>query len=511
MVPRPAVGAMALPCPAVSSGRRLCRAHSPKGAFMEQAPSAATQTPSSSIYPRRAATYLFWLLWFANFINYVDRFALTALLDPISQSFHIENNNTLQGLLGTSFLFVYTITILPVGLLADRIKRKFVIAGGMSVWSLVTALTGLVTNFPALFATRAALGAGEGSYFPPSTSMLASVYPEQRRAQVMSRWNTGLLIGAAVGTTGAGFLLKAFGDWRPVFYFFGIPGLILSLLVLLAKEPPRNAEGEAVNIEAQLARRGLRGIAQEVRGLLRIPTLRITVALQALSFFVYGATTLFLNLLIGDQFFHKLPTNERVASAAAITGPVLILGGVSGLLVGGFLADRLIKRIPGARVLVSGWGLLLAAPIFALAVIAMIADLGLPLNVRLYAIFAPAFFLTVALLQINSGPLTAVSQDVVSPMQRAAAVGVTLLLSHFLGDLFAPFIVGVISDTLRNNFAGQWIITSANTLGLAFLITCVPFLLIAGAIGIHGARAVKPDLDQMRAAMGTVAPALAEE
>ena len=432
---------------------------------------------------------------------------MTALLEPISKAFGIAGNDALQGLLGTSFLFVYTFTILPLGLLADRIKRKNVVAGGIAVWSVITALTGVVRNFPALFATRAALGAGEGSYFPPSTSMLASVYPENRRAQVMSRWNTGLLIGAAVGTTGAGVLYKVIGDWRPVFFFFGIPGLILALLIWLVREPPRQAEGEETDFESQLARRGLRGIAQDVGNLMRIRTLRITVALQALSFFVYGATTLFLNRLIGDQFFSSLNEGDRVAAASSITGPVLIFGGVAGLLAGGILADRVIKRFPGARVLVSGWGLLFAAPLFALAVISMIADLGIPTSVRLYVIFVPAFFLTVALLQVNSGPLTAVSQDVVVPNQRAASVGITLLLSHFLGDLFAPTLVGTISLTLQQHLVGQWFITTSNSLGIAFLITCVPILLIAGYVGITSSHVVQPDIGKMREQLATPIPA----
>ncbi len=217
---------------------------------------AVVQAPvadSSSKLFRRYAGYVFWLLWFTNFINYVDRYAFAAVLKPIRDEFGLSGFQ--EGLLATAFLFVYTVGILPLGLLADRIKRKFVVAGGVTFWSLATAVTAIAPNYAALFATRAALGLGEGSYFPASTSMLAACYPQSKRASVMSRWNTGLLAGAAIGTLGGGIAYGALGNqWRPVFLVFGIPGLLIALLVFLLREPPRNAEDETINPEAALAR-----------------------------------------------------------------------------------------------------------------------------------------------------------------------------------------------------------------------------------------------------------------
>ena len=165
---------------------------------------------------RRYAAYIFWLLWLANFINYADRYAFLAIGDHVQVEFGLSD--TQYGVLATSFLFVYTLSILPLGLLADRINRKTVVAAGMAFWSIVTAVTALAGSYAALFATRAALGLGEGSYFPASTSMLASSNPAKSRARVMSRWNTGLLVGLAVGFVGAGILYAVFGhQWRPIF------------------------------------------------------------------------------------------------------------------------------------------------------------------------------------------------------------------------------------------------------------------------------------------------------
>ncbi len=436
---------------------------------------------------RRYAAYIFWLLWLANFINYADRYAFLAIGDHVQTEFGLSD--TQYGLLATSFLFVYTLSILPLGLLADRIKRKTVVAAGMTFWSVVTALTALVTSFGAIFATRAALGLGEGSYFPASTSMLASTNPAKDRARVMARWNTGLLVGLAVGFVGAGVLYDVFDhQWRPIFYVFAFPGLLLALLIALLKEPPRQGDDDEVSAEAVLARGGLAGVWQNIMELWRVPTLRVVIAMQALSFFVFGATLVFIVPLF-DREFPNLPV-----SPTTLVGVGTVVGGIAGLLAGGAVADAIISRYPGARVLVSGWSFILAMPFFVVSVLAVILPIGLSVNVRVFGIFTPLFIITVALLQVNMGPLTAVSQDVVAPLKRAASVGLTLLLSHFLGDLFAPTIAGALSDFFSDNaFFHALGVTHSNSPGYAFLIIGVPALLAAGIVGIWGARFVQAD------------------
>jgi MFS family permease len=442
---------------------------------------------------RRYATYIFWLLWFANFINYADRYAFLAIGDHVQIEFNLSD--TEYGLLATSFLFVYTLSILPLGLLADRIKRKTVVAGGITFWSIVTAFTALSTNFASIFATRAALGLGEGSYFPASTSMLASSYPLKERAKVMARWNTGLLVGLAVGFVGAGILYGVFNDqWRPVFYVFGLPGLLLALLIFLSKEPPRLAEDDDANAEATLARGGLPGIWRNIVELWRIPTLRVVVVMQALSFFVFGASLVFIVPLF-DRQFHDLPVGPTT-----LVGVATVVGGMIGLLAGGAIADALHSRYPGAHVLVSGWSFVISLPFFIGSVIPLVYNLGLSQNVRVYAVFTPLFIITVALLQVNIGPLTAVAQDVVTPLKRAASIGLTLLLSHFFGDLFAPTIAGALSDFFSGNAFFQALgVSHNNAPGYAFLITGVPVLLVAGIAGVWGARFTQADQAAARA------------
>ena len=222
----------------------------------------------------------------------------------------------------------------------------------------------------------------------------------------------------------------------------------------------------------------------------------MVIALQALSFFVFGATLVFIVPLFDREF------PNLAVSPTTLVGVGAVIGGIAGLLAGGAVADAIVARYPGARVLVSGWSFLIAVPLFVASVLSVVLPLGLSPNVRVLGIFTPLFIVTVALLQVNTGPLTAVSQDVVVPLKRAASVGLTLLLSHFLGDLIAPTISGALSDYLSGNpFYHSLGITHANSPGYAFLILGVPALLAAGIIGVWGARFVQPDEAAVRAAV----------
>jgi MFS transporter, Spinster family, sphingosine-1-phosphate transporter len=446
---------------------------------MQQVIESSSLPTSSRAVTRQRASTIFWLMWGMNFLNYLDRFALSGASPLIKKDFSV--GDTEIGLLASAFLVTYTIGILPLGLLADRVKRKFVIAGGVSFWSLITILSGLSPNFPALFATRAALGIGEASYFPAGTALLTSCYDKAKRASIMSRWNTGLLAGSAIGVALGGILAEKIG-WRPVFFLFGIPGIILASIILRVSEPPRNAIDEADIPELSLARRGLSGIWRDIIDLARIRTIRITVLVQALGFFVIGGSITFLNIFLYERL------KISAGTSSTLSGAVLVVGGVAGLLIGSTASNTLIKRFPGARVLVSGWGFLLAAPFFGLSVCTILMTDGLPTSMRI-SLFLPAFLLAVICLNIYSGPLTAVVQDVTAPAQRATAIGLTLMLSHLLGDLYSPTLIGGISDILKSGS----LVTSADALGIALLVTCVPVLLLSGTIGIIGAKAVKHD------------------
>lgn len=427
---------------------------------------------------RSYARNIFWLMFCINMMNYVDRWVFSLLL-PLIQTdktfcrhgIHTFCINDFQtGLLSSSFILIYAVGALPLGLLADRIKRKDVIAAGVTLWSAATLLTAFVHSFFGLLATRAWLGIGEASYTPAGTSLLSSYFPGKRRAQILSRWAAGALVGFAVGIIIGGLVAQITHNWRLAFLFIGPPGLLLGFLMWKTREPARYAEDESIGESGHAYQPGdsLQGILAQIRNLLRIRTLALCVVIQALGLFVITPAAIFFSPLLKRNYHLPL---VGIGGAALL----LALASIGGALGGGYLADWLTKRYAGGRLMAGGISFLLAAPVFALAL----------LSPSIW-VFIPFFVLSGALLNAYNGPLNAALQDAVPPAARASAVALAFMLAHLLGDLAAPSIIGGISYLLDPH--------SQSKLAEAMLITGPAALVIAGIIGIWGSRFVARDV-----------------
>lgn len=414
----------------------------------------------------RDAAVAFRVMFAINLFNYLDRYVLPAVLSSVQKEFHLSD--TQSGALGTAFLLVYALSALPFSLWADRGVRKNVVAVCVAIWSIATTLSGFATGFATLFLARALVGVGEAGYFPAGTSLLSDYFPRAARARVMSRWGAGQLLGIAIGFGLGGVIAGKFG-WRVAFLVTGLPGLIVAVLAYRMREPVRGASDNwAVPSGAALP------LAAQMRTLVAIPTVVVGLALQIFAFWVLGAATYWLPVYLQRAY------GFSQGRAGLVSGGALVVAGLAGVLAGGVLADMLTRRFVGGRVLACGIGLVLAAPCFALAV----TSGG-------FVRFLPFFLLTAAFLNVYSGPLTAVTQDVVPPAQRALVVSLTLLIGHVLGDVSSPLIVGAVSDGLGGG---------AHGLSRALFITCPVLLLCAAAIAFVGARFVGRDLERIEAA-----------
>jgi MFS family permease len=460
-------------------------AHREQEAWLQQEGAADAENAASRSAPvwthaRSYASYIFWLMFFINMMNYVDRWVFSLLL-PLIQTdrafchrgshavFCINDFQT--GLLGSSFLLIYALGALPLGFLADRIKRKDVIAAGVALWSAATLITATVHSFFGLLATRAWLGIGEASYTPAGTSLLSSYFPGKRRAQILSRWAAGALVGFAVGIIVGGLVAQMTHNWRLAFFFIGPPGLFLAFLMWKTREPARYAEDEHIVEGGHPAYQldgGFRSILAQIRNLLRIRTLTLCITIQALGLFVITPAAIFFSPLLKRNYHLPL---VGIGGAALL----LALASIGGALGGGYLADWLTKRYAGGRLMAGGITFLLAAPVFTLAL----------LSPNIW-VFLPFFVLSGALLNAYIGPLNAAVQDAVPPAMRASAVALAFMLAHLLGDLAAPSIIGGLSYWLDPH--------TQSKLAEAMLLTGPAALLIAGIIGIWGSRFVAQDV-----------------
>src|SRR6266704_4739604 len=401
-----------------------------------------------------------------NFLNYLDRYVGAALVTPIKTEFNLSDAQI--GLLATAFLLVYAIAALPFGYWGDRGVRRTVIGVGVTIWSFATLFSGLAANYVHLFLSRAAVGIGEASYYPAGTSLVSDYFPREQRGRVMSIWGAGSVFGIAAAYAGGAFVADHYG-WRSAFFIAALPGLILAILAFTLREPLRGSM-EKVGVAVS---RTTDASARTFLNLMRIPTLRAAVLSQTVLYFVLASNAFWLPTVLHRRF------DMSITGAGLLSGGVLVAGGLIGTLAGGWIADRLAKTRPAAHLEVGIAGFLIGAVFITIALIA-------PLNIGP----VPAFLITVIALYLQSGPFTAVSQNVVSPALRASSVTLLLFVSHVFGDSHSTFDVGWISDQIHN-------------LQVALLITSPTLLVVAAIIAATGLRTVKPDTDFMEAEWAT--------
>ena len=390
---------------------------------------AATQPPAPDPGDSRATSegyrrYVLGLLLVVYIFNFIDRQILSILLEPIKRE--IELTDTQLGLLGgIAFALFYTFAGIPIAHWADRGSRRTIIALGLFVWSVMTALTGRAHAFSTLILARIGVGVGEAAGSPPSHSLISDYFPPSRRGTALSIYALGIPIGAAIGNFGGGWLHEFVG-WRAAFMIVGLPGIALALIVRFTlREPPR---GYSEGLQAQTETESMRNV---IGFMLRLPAFRhMSLGCALHSFVGYGAG-LFL-----PAFFirsHGFGVGE-IGTWLALLG---ITGGVLGTYGGGWLADRLGVRD-------TRWYMWVPA---------IATLLGVPFGILFYLWPHPYSALALAvpgaiLGPMYLGPSFAMTQGLVKVRMRALASAVLLFILNLIGLGLGPFFVGFLSDRL---------------------------------------------------------------
>jgi MFS family permease len=421
----------------------------------------------------RAARVVFWLMFAINVVNYLDRLVAAAVGPVLKDEFHF--NDFQYGALGTGFLLVYIVAGIPLGVLADRSSRPKVISLGVLVWSLFSAATALARTSFGLFVTRIGVGVGEASYYPAGTALLSGYYPISKRARILSRWASGQVVGAVLAYGLSALFLKLLMPnvaWRVLFLVTALPGFALGVIMWFVADHPDVAPDERHGEQARAQQAdqhatlklegGMQGFIKQISDALSIKTVRVVVIVQAVFFVVTTPALFFLPLYLTAK---NGPFHLDNSTQALVTGLVGVVGGLSGVLLGGNVADWLGKRFEGARVLIGSFGSAIALPAFIIALVTQ----SLP-------VFIVCVTVGIAALYLQVGPLSAAVQDATPPLLRSSAVAVTLLLSHLLGDIWATSGVGAISTALGGRP------------GAALLIVGVPALILGIIVSWIGSR-----------------------
>ncbi len=219
---------------------------------MAETTSAGTAGPPVA-YPAPAkAWYMVVLLTIAYVVSFVDRNILGLLIDPIKADLGLTDFQ-LGMLLGPAFAIFYATMGLPLGYLADRRRRTWIVAAGIALWSAATALSGLARNFAQLFVARMSVGVGEATLSPCAMSLISDSFPEERRGKPIALYSSAISVGSSLAALlGAGVLtwakatdrivlpvLGTLAPWQLAFIVVGLPGLLLAVLFLGVREPTR--------------------------------------------------------------------------------------------------------------------------------------------------------------------------------------------------------------------------------------------------------------------------------
>jgi MFS transporter, Spinster family, sphingosine-1-phosphate transporter len=393
---------------------------------------------------RRAATYALAVLTFINLFNYVDRWVVAAVVESIKRS-ELALTDTQLGFVGAGFIIIYTLTSPFFGILGDRRARPPLIALGVALWSIATAMAGFARGFWSLFLARSTVGIGEAAYGTIAPALLADHFPIERRGRVLAIFFAAIPVGSAAGYVIGGLVDHHFG-WRAAFWIAGAPGILLSLLVLKVVDAPRGSQDHG--LAAADAPPGT--LSQRYLHLLRNRTYLLTALGYGAYTFALGGLAFWMPAFL--ERVRGMPRSEATIRFGAIT----LITGFVGTFAGGWLGDFFLKRTRNSYLWVSGIATIIAAPLTYVC-------LSHP-DPRVYF---PALVAAQVLIFMSTGPVNSAIINIVAPSERATAIGLSVFFMHFFGDIPSPPLIGALSD--------------ASSLQTAFLIVPVA-IAVAGAM-----------------------------
>ena len=427
---------------------------------------------------QQSAWFALFVLFGINLMNFFDRQIVGALAVPITNEFSLSD--TEFGFITTVFTLIYAVVGLPLGRLTDGWIRTRLIALGVTFWSLLTAASGIAWNHATFIAARIGVGIGEASCAPASQSLIGDLFPPHRRARAMAIFMLGLPFGLYAAYKLSGIIADEWG-WRAAFLVACAPGLLLAMLMLFVKEPPRGQTDTLTDVSE------VKGLAA-YRAVLSITTLWWIVLSGLLFNFNGYAVNTFQTAFL--QRFHELGLREATNISAISLG----LTGAIGLLLGGWLGDRLRLKRPNGRLMLAAITMSIAAPCVFFALQQPKGATGM---------FTLLMGTSSAMTFVYYSTVYSAIQDVVPARLRGTAVSLYFCAMYVLGASFGSTIMGGLSD----HFANQAMIAAGATemaapfrsQGLHSAMYIIPALMLLCAGSLFGAaRTVSGDMRRLQ-------------
>ena len=369
------------------------------------------------------------MLTIVSVFAFIDRQLIIILQEAIKEDLGLTDAQ-LGFVSGLAFSILYVIVVIPIARLADRSSRKNIITISLSIWSLITALTGLAANYIQLALARVGVGLGEAGATPASHSIIADYFPQEKRSIAYAIHGLGVYIGLLFGFALGGILQQLYG-WRTAFYTIGIPGLVFSLIFYFTVREP---EREHTQYD------------QDSKGMMP-SVIEVFQFLLSKMTFIYVGIAVILHTYVGSAFANWMPPLlSRVHGMGTVEIGLWLafaigVCGAIGTYAGGFLGDRLSKKD-------TRWYLWLPAISIVMSIpFALLLLLSTQKYVTLYAYLIPNVTYAIFL-----GPTYALVQSMVGSRMRATASAIVMILIALFGMGLGPYLTGILSDSLTPHY-----------------------------------------------------------
>lgn len=416
--------------------------------------------------------YVVAVLMIAYVCSFIDRQIMALMVPAIRRDLAISDTQ-MSLLMGLSFALFYSLLGLPIGRLADRANRRTIIAWGIAVWSIMTALCGAARNYWHLFLARMGVGVGEAALSPPAYSMIADYFPQDRLGTAIGIYSLGIYLGSGLALMLGGWItgqvvtegalvvpvLGAIHPWQAVFLIIGLPGILVAFWVRTLKEPVRGGTGRRVTTGDPLPLGEVGRYVWRYRGA-----------------FLGHNVGFGLIALVNYAWAYWVPTwLQRVHGwtpqhVGLYYGLWTATFGVTGVVVGGWLGDQIARRgYPDAKIrigLIGIAGELLAGLLF----------LNAPTGAMELALIPSTFFAS-----FGFGAAAAGIQEISPSPMRAQTSALYLFIINLIGQAVGPFSVASLTDYyFRDEMAigrSLVVVTVIGLIlaGLVFTVTLRPF------------------------------------
>lgn len=396
------------------------------------------------------------LLWIVALLNYMDRQMLSTMRDAMQIDISELESAVNFGRLMAIFLWIYGLVSPFAGAIADRVSRKWLIIASLGVWSAVTTLMSFCTNYNEIFWLRALMGVSEALYIPAALSLIADYHTGKSRSFAIGIHMTGLYLGQAVG--GFGATLAAAFSWQQTFHCFGVIGIVYAVLLMVLLYEKRDVAQENILATPE----------QKIPVLKGFGMIFSNMAFWVILFFFAStslpgwATKNWLPTLFADSL------NIPMSQAGPISTITIALSSFLGILAGGPLSDKWVKRNVKGRVYTSAIGLAMMIPALIL----------LGLGKGMFAAVAAGLFFGIGYGMFDTNNMPILCQFVPSKL-RATAYGIMNM-------------TGVMMGAVCTQILGKW--AEGGNLGLAFAVLgCIIAVALVAQITI-----LNPTTDDMQ-------------